>query len=95
MEMQNSVPLVPIVLPNQLYPRTNLKTPMPWTSFPNDIHQVIQSATTHARLSSAPFFINAWTWTEFVENEEALHAHAKYALHEPVRMVLEKLGVNG
>ena len=77
------------------HPRTDLKTLTPWTSFPNDIHQVIQSATAHAHLSSTPFHIDAWTDTEFVENEESLRSFANFALHKPVQKVLEKLGVNG
>jgi hypothetical protein len=65
--------LVPIVLPNRLRGRilrTDLKTLTPWTSFPNDIHQAIQSATTRARLPSTPFTIEVSTKTRFVENEE-------------------------
>jgi hypothetical protein len=76
------------------YHRTDLQTLTPWTSFPDDIHQAIQSATARADLSSTPFPIDAWTKTSFVENE-GLRAHARFALHEPVQMVLEKLGVKG
>ena len=52
------------------YPRTDLQTLTAWTSFPNDIHLAIQSATAHAGLSSTPFYIHASTMTRFVENEE-------------------------
>jgi hypothetical protein len=77
------------------YPRTDLQILTPWTSFPNDIHQAIQSATARAHLHSTPFPINAWTDTSFVENEEKIRAHAIFALHAPVQKVLEILGVNG
>ena len=77
------------------YPRTDLQTLTPWTSFPDDIHQAIQSATARADLSSTPLHIKAWTETSFVGNEEDLRAHARFALHSPVEMVLEKLGVKG
>ena len=77
------------------YPRTDLQTFTPWTSFPSDIHKAIQSATACADLSSTPFHIDARTKTSFVENEEDLRAHARFALHELVEMVLEKLGVKG
>jgi hypothetical protein len=77
------------------YPRTDLKTLTPWTSFPNDIHQAIQAATADANLSSAPFPIGAWTDAEFVNSEESLRSFANFALHKPVQKVLEKLGVNG
>lgn len=77
------------------YPRTDLTTLIPWTSFPNDIHQAVQSATTDARLSSTPFNIQFLTSGVFVENEEKIRAHAIYALHEPVQAVLRRLEVNG
>ena len=34
------------------YPRTDLKTLIPWTSFIDDVHQAIQSATALVELSS-------------------------------------------
>jgi hypothetical protein len=77
------------------YPRTDLNALKPWTSFPNDIHQAIQSATAHATLNSTPFPIDVWTKTSIVTNEEDLRAHARFALHAPVQEVLEMLGVNG
>jgi hypothetical protein len=77
------------------YPRTDLQTLTPWTSFPNDIHQAILSATTHAHLLPTPFDINGWTWDTVVENEPRIHFHATGALHVPAEAVLKKLGVNG
>ena len=77
------------------YPRTDLETLTPWTSFPNDIHQAIQSATARAHLPSTPFTIEASTSTRFVESEEKIRTHATVALHEAVEGVLAKLGVNG
>ncbi|KIL70192.1 hypothetical protein M378DRAFT_7103 [Amanita muscaria Koide BX008] len=79
------------------YPRTDLTTLIPWTSFPMDIHQAVQSATTDARLSSTPFNIPfvATTSGVFVGNEEKIRAYAIWALHEPVEAVLRRLEVNG
>jgi hypothetical protein len=77
------------------YPRTDLHTLTPWTSFPNDIHQAIQSATARAHLPSTPFAIEVSTSTRSVENEESIRTHATVALHEAVEKVLERLGVNG
>ncbi|KAM6496012.1 hypothetical protein JOM56_008718 [Amanita muscaria] len=62
------------------YPRTDLTTLIPWTSFPIDIRQAVQSATTDAL---------------FVGNEEKIRAYAIWALHEPVEAVLRRLEVNG
>jgi hypothetical protein len=67
---------------------------MPWTSFPNDIHQAIQSVTARAHLPSTPFAIEVSTSTRFVENKEKIRTHATVALHEVVEKVLERLGVN-
>jgi len=75
--------------------RTDLNTLTPWTSFPTDIHQAIQSATARVALNSTPFHVAAWTKSKFVKNEEDLRAYARFALHEPVQEVLERLGVNG
>ena len=50
------------------YPRTDLQTLTPWTSFPNDIHQAIL-ATTDAQLLPTPFHINCRTWNTIVESE--------------------------
>ena len=80
---------------SDLCPRTDLKTLTHWTSFPEDIHQAIQSATARAHLPSTPFTVKAWTTTSFVEIEESLRAHATFALHTPVREVLDMLGVKG
>lgn len=78
------------------HPKTNLETLTPWTSFPNDIHQAIQFATTRAQLPSAPFNISAWRRKDkIVECEEALRHYAICALHDPVEEVLDKLGVKG
>jgi hypothetical protein len=77
------------------YPKTDLKTLTPWTSFPNDIHQAIQSATTRTNLPPTPFVIKVSTTTRSVENEERIRTHATVALHEAVEKVLEMLGVNG
>ena len=77
------------------YPRTDLQTLTPWTSFPNDIHQAILSATTHAHLLPTPFDISGWTLDTVVENEQRIHTHATVALHVPAEVVLRRLGVNG
>jgi hypothetical protein len=44
---------------------------------------------------STPLNIGAWNETEFVEGEEDIRAHAKYALHNPVEKVVHRLGVSG
>jgi hypothetical protein len=77
---------------SDLCPRTDLKTLTHWTSFSKDIHQAI---TARAHLPSTPFTVKAWTTSSFVENEESLRAHAIFALHTPVREVLDMLGVKG
>ena len=77
------------------YPKTDLRTLRAWESFPDEIHGAIQSATASAHLSSTPFHIMAFTAPESVGDEEGIRAYAKYALHRPVREVLQKLGVNG
>lgn len=79
----------------QTYPRTDLTTLCPWTSFPNDIHQVIQSATDHANLSSAPFTVGVTPKTRSVKTEEKIRAHAMGELHELVEEVVNMLGVMG
>jgi hypothetical protein len=76
-------------------PRTDLQTLTPWTSFPDDIHQAILSATTAADLPPTPFDISGWTKTTVVENEESIRAHARVALNVPVEEVLKRLGVKG
>jgi hypothetical protein len=75
------------------YPKTDLKTLTPWTSFPNDIHQAVQSATAH--LPTTPFDIEVSTDTRFVENEEKIRTHATVVLHEVVEKVLGRVEVNG
>jgi hypothetical protein len=77
------------------YPRTDLKTLMPWNSFPGDIHQAIQFATARVNLDSTPFHVTAWTKTSFVTNEEMIRAHAMFSLHKAVEDVLGILGVKG
>ena len=77
------------------YPRTDLTTLCPWTSFPNDIHQVIQSATNRANLSSAPFTVGLPPKTRSVRSEEKVRAHAMSGLHELVEEVVNMLGVVG
>jgi hypothetical protein len=77
------------------YPRTDLKTLIPWTSFIDDVHQAIQSATALVELSSTPFTIGSPPRTRVVKSEEKLRAHAGFALHEPVEDVLKLLGVVG
>lgn len=77
------------------YPRTDLQTLEPWTDFPKDVHEVIMSATTRARLPFTSFHIDGATWDTFVENEEKLRNHAWSALIVPIVFVLRKLGVNG
>jgi hypothetical protein len=77
------------------YPRTDLQTLTPWTSFPNDIHQAIQSATTRANLPPTPFDISNYPRTTFVDSEASIHTHADVALHDAVGAVMKMLGVNG
>ncbi|KAF8334413.1 hypothetical protein F5887DRAFT_1256654 [Amanita rubescens] len=77
------------------HPRTDLQTLTPWISFPNDVHQAIQSATSRVDSPSTPFDIGGLTRTRFVANEKRLHTYVTFALHEPVEEVLKKLGVNG
>jgi hypothetical protein len=77
------------------YPRTDLRTLTPWTSFPNDIHQAILSANTRAHLPSTPFDIRGWTTDMVVRNEENIRTLATVALHIPAEDVLRKLGVHG
>jgi hypothetical protein len=77
------------------YPRTDLKTLTPWTSFVDDVHQAVQSATALAKLSSAPFKIGNTPRRRVVKSEEKLRGHAAFALHEPVEDVLKVVGVVG
>ena len=75
--------------------RTDLMTLRPWGSFPDDIDQAVQSATTNAQLAPIPFNLDISTRTRFVENEDKICTHATVALHEGVEQVLGMLGVNG
>lgn len=75
------------------HPRTDLQTFTPWTSFPEDIHQAIQSAAPNA--DNTPFEIEASKRTRIVKNEEGIRAHAIVTLHEPVEQVVKMLGVTG
>jgi hypothetical protein len=77
------------------YPRTDLATMIPWTTFPGDVHQAIVSATARAGLAPTPFPISAWGEKRYVENESKIHSHAQYALHEPVEQVVNRLEVRG
>jgi hypothetical protein len=77
-----------------MYPRTDLKTLTHWASFPTEIHQAIQSATTRTNLPTT-FTVEASTKTRFVANEEKLRAHSMGALHDPVEEVLNMLEVEG
>jgi len=77
------------------YPRTDLQTLSPWTSFPNDIHEAIQSKIAHAHLSVAPFSVPHWPQRAFVNSEETIRGHATVALHVPVQEVMGKFGVEG
>jgi hypothetical protein len=79
----------------RIYPRTDLKTFIPWTSFIDDVHQAVQSATALTGLSSAPFTIGSLPRTRVVKSKEKLREHAGFALHEPVEDVLKLLGVVG
>ena len=77
------------------YPRTDLEMLTPWTSFPNDIHRVIQSATTRAGLPPTPLHLEGYTGTTFVTNEEAIRAHAMFALHTMVQNLMQRFGIDG
>ena len=77
------------------YPRTDLETLTPWTSFPNDIHPAIQSATTRAGLPPTPLHLEGYTGTTFVTNEEAIRAHAMFALHVVVQNLMQRFGIDG
>jgi hypothetical protein len=77
------------------YPRTDLETLTPWTSFPNDIHRAIQSATTRAGLPSTPLHLGGYTETTLVTNEEAIRAHAMFALHVVVQKLMQRFGIDG
>ncbi|KAF8800896.1 hypothetical protein BYT27DRAFT_7245473 [Phlegmacium glaucopus] len=68
--------------------RTDLTNLDIWTSFPNDIHQVIQSATNRANLPPAPFTVGGSTKTRVVQTEEKIRAHAMVELHERVEEVV-------
>jgi hypothetical protein len=77
------------------FPRTDLHTLAPWTTFPNDIHDAILSATTSAGLSSEPFNIDTATKSRIVVNEEGIRFLAMSALHDPVEQILSRLGCDG
>lgn len=62
----------------QAYPRTDLKTFIPWTSILNDINQC-----TH-RLPSR---------TRAVESEERVRIHAEVPLHDAAEELMAMLGV--
>ena len=77
------------------HPKTDLETLTPWTSFPDDIHHAVQSATTRAGLPPAPLDVRGYTDTTLVTNEEEIHAHAMFALHVVVQNVMKRFGVDG
>lgn len=78
------------------YPRTDLNDLIPWTSFPDDIHNAIQDAMARSNLDgTTALTINPLTRSTVVANEEMIRAHATYALHAPVKDVVCRLGVEG
>ena len=77
------------------YPRTDLASLEMWTSFPNDIHQAIQSATNRASLSPAPFSVGNSSTNRIVTTVEKIRTHATIELHERVERVVNMLGVVG
>ena len=78
------------------YPRTDLTALNVWTSFPNDIHRVIESATARANISAnSPFTVGVSSKTRIVKTEEKIRAHAMVELHERVEEIVKKLGVVG
>lgn len=76
------------------HPRTDLETLTPWVSFLNDVHQVI-STTARAKLTPDPFKIWVLGLKTYVQNEEDIRTHAKFAFHKPVETVVQMLGVQG
>jgi len=60
------------------YPRTDLKTLIPWTSFIDDVHQAVQSATALAELSSTPFTIGSPPRTRVVKRS---YVHMRDSLY--------------
>jgi hypothetical protein len=76
------------------YPRTDLDILRPWSSFPIEIHDAIQSSTRNANVSPEPFPI-LFPKKRVVANEEELRSHANVELHEPVVEILKVLGVQG
>ncbi|KIL68390.1 hypothetical protein M378DRAFT_71243 [Amanita muscaria Koide BX008] len=77
------------------YPRTDLTALRSWISFPDDVHQVIQSATNRVNLPSTPFTVGVSSKTRFVKTEEKIRAHAMVELHERVEDVVHMFGVVG
>jgi hypothetical protein len=76
------------------YPRTDLETFTPWTSFLGNVDQAIRYAVDVANLPDTPFAIPQ-KMNKFVVNEEGIRSHAESALHDPVQVVVNKLGVMG
>jgi len=77
------------------HPRTDLDNLVPWDTFPTDINTAIESAMKHHGSSSDSFSISGLSEDSIIENEEALRAHVKYALHIPVEKVAKELGLQG
>jgi len=69
------------------HPRTDLDNLVPWDTFPTDINTAIESAMKRHGSSSDSFSIGGLAEDSIIENEEALRAHVKYALHIPVEKV--------
>ncbi|KIM35406.1 hypothetical protein M413DRAFT_20768 [Hebeloma cylindrosporum] len=76
-------------------PRTDLEALTPWTSFPDDIHRVIQTATARAGLPPTPFDVETFTGTIRVGEEEGIRAHAMVSLHVIVANIMGMFGTEG
>jgi len=79
------------------YPRTDLRSLRPWTSFEDDIANVIQAAMTSKNIPSGTLFDvgNTFLQPSPVSNEETLRAHANLELHLAVKDVMAVLGYRG
>jgi hypothetical protein len=79
------------------FPRTDLKTLRPWTSFMNDIEDVIHTKMATCDIPHGTQITVGSLRTEppVVQSEEALRSHADVELHAAVRGVARKLGVQG
>jgi hypothetical protein len=79
------------------YPRTDLRLLRPWTSFEDDIANIIQTAMTSKNISSGMLFDvgNTLSQPSPVSNEETLRSHANLELHLAVKGVMAVLGYVG